>query len=292
MRESSTPPFRYDPPSPKKELKNKHHPRSINEFRKSGSAPISYVGSNQREPIPFEVSVSFFTDNKELASAQVPPEDGSTLHLGVSVVDIKHQSHAIKICVPDGTKVIGESLMKNNDLKCLNLDGCGQGVIFDRQAKAMYLEVSEAERRQLLKKCVPFRWSMTNAVRHFDRLIVFSRVPTMHMINLYQTDAVNRAFVAEHCLKKCMLAFWFANLKNGNFQRVSEITYSTTIEESMMIAVIFWIRNKVLSCICRRCARTSLKQQPEKEKTKPFGLGVLLMIQQIRVHCFAFLILH
>lgn len=86
----------------------------------------------------------------------MPPEDGITLHLGVSVVDITRQLHAITICVPDGTKVIGESLMKNNDLECLSFDGCGQGVKFDRPARAMYLEVSEAERQQRLKKCVPW----------------------------------------------------------------------------------------------------------------------------------------
>lgn len=61
----------------------------------------------------------------------------------------------------------------------------------------------------------------------------------MHMIKLYQTDEFNRAFVARHSLKKCMLAFWFANLDNGIFQRVSQITYSTIIEEGMTVAVIF-----------------------------------------------------
>ena len=87
----------------------------------------------------------------------MPPADGVTLYIGVSVIDINHETHLTKICVPDKTKVTDQSLMVHNDLRCLNFDDCRPGDTFNIHTREMYSEISSEERRKLSKRCVLFR---------------------------------------------------------------------------------------------------------------------------------------
>ena len=46
----------YEPPSTSKVLCNTWHPRNFKEFSQRPSAPVKFVGSKQREPLPIKVS--------------------------------------------------------------------------------------------------------------------------------------------------------------------------------------------------------------------------------------------
>jgi hypothetical protein len=67
-------------------------------------------------------------------------------------VDIAHETHLSKILVPYKTKVENESLMNNNDLKCLNFSKCDKADTFNRDTKHFYSEISLKERQKLQKE--------------------------------------------------------------------------------------------------------------------------------------------
>ena len=83
---------------------------------------------------------------------KVPPYDGNTLYLEVSVVDIYGEIHLSKIVVPKGTKAADESLMNNNDLTCLNFSACCEKTPFDFRDKRLYYTIQSDEQENQQKE--------------------------------------------------------------------------------------------------------------------------------------------
>jgi hypothetical protein len=51
------------------------------------------------------------------------------------------------------------------------------------------------------------------------------------MINFYQRRGITKERIKNEDLKKCRLAFWYCILENGEFKRVSPVSYSDQIED-------------------------------------------------------------
>ncbi|UJR37545.1 hypothetical protein I4U23_030246 [Adineta vaga] len=183
--------YGYEPPTMNKLLQTPYHPRTMKEFAKTGSSPIQCVDAKQREPLHIGV----------------PPDDGVSLYLGVTMVTDAHTTHCSKVVVPDNAKIEGDYLMNNNDLTCLKYDKCDPDDKFYLDEKVLYSKIRPKEREMKQKDI------------------------SIHMLNLYQRGSLNRKTVQDQQLKKSKLALWFAVYENNMYRHVSRKFYSNTIEE-------------------------------------------------------------
>ncbi|CAF1158005.1 unnamed protein product [Rotaria sordida] len=181
----------YDQPTLIKQLKSSFHPRNLKEFAKTKSSPIQCINSKQRDP--FQI--------------RVPPDDGNLLCLAIELHNPDGQIHPSKVIVPDKTKAKDESLINNNDLRCLKFDECQSDDQVDLDNKRIYLKITKTERQALVKDI------------------------RIHIINLYQRRGIDRKMVQNQDLKKCKLAFCFCTLENTKYKHVSPVNYSNIMEE-------------------------------------------------------------
>ncbi|CAF4557435.1 unnamed protein product [Rotaria sp. Silwood1] len=184
-------PKMYHSPTLSKPLKNTFHPRNLKEFAKSRSSPIQCIDSKQREPL----------------NIGVPPDDGNLLYLATELHTIYGQTHRAKIIVPDHTKAEDESLINNNDLRCLKFDDCHTDDKVDLDNNRIYSKITAEERQNLMKKI------------------------RIHIINLYQRGQIDRKMVQNQDLKKFQLAFWFCILENEVYKCVSSVYQSNITSE-------------------------------------------------------------
>ncbi|CAF3743454.1 unnamed protein product [Rotaria sordida] len=126
----------YDQPTLIKQLKSSFHPRNLKEFAKTKSSPIQCINSKQRDP--FQI--------------RVPPDDGNLLCLAIELHNPDGQIHPSKVIVPDKTKAKDESLINNNDLRCLKFDECQSDDQVDLDNKRIYLKITKTERQALVKE--------------------------------------------------------------------------------------------------------------------------------------------
>ncbi|CAF2656372.1 unnamed protein product [Rotaria sp. Silwood2] len=126
----------YGPPTLKKPLKNTFHPRNLKEFAKTRSSPIQCINSKQREALQIEV----------------PPDDDNLLYLATELRNLDGQIHLAKVIVPDKTTTRNESLINNNDRRCLKFDKCHPDDIVDLCNNRIYSKISSQDRQALVKK--------------------------------------------------------------------------------------------------------------------------------------------
>ncbi|CAF3554591.1 unnamed protein product [Rotaria sordida] len=126
----------YDQPTLIKQLKSSFHPRNLKEFAKTKSSPIQCINSKQRDP--FQI--------------RVPPDDDNLLCLAIELHNPDGQIHPSKVIVPDKTKAKDESLINNNDLRCLKFDECQSDDQVDLDNKRIYLKITKTERQALVKE--------------------------------------------------------------------------------------------------------------------------------------------
>jgi hypothetical protein len=75
------------------------------------------------------------------------------LYLGIGIVTaVDNQIHPSKIIVPDKTKANDELLINNNDLRCLNFDGCHVDDKLNLDKKHIYSKISSIERQNSQKE--------------------------------------------------------------------------------------------------------------------------------------------
>lgn len=76
------------------------------------------------------------------------------MYLAVTVRTVDGQFHDSKVVVPPRTTVRAEKLTHENNLECLNFDGCNVTDRFDIESRTIYFKISEEEHRAQLKEYV------------------------------------------------------------------------------------------------------------------------------------------
>ncbi|CAF3381190.1 unnamed protein product [Rotaria socialis] len=181
--------------------RNQEHKRNFQEFF---NKECTLVGTNNPEGIHPRI--------------KTPPNDGIPKILEIAILTVDNTDHPTKVIIPHGTIATDMNKLFLNDLGGLNLSNC-KNVEFISNNGHIYLKIGEEEYK----------------AKYIELLIyVISKY-----INKGSTKGISLKSRKEKQLHKCKLASWFCVFENGEYKRLSGVTYSDDItDKSQPYAII------------------------------------------------------